>query len=236
MQKPKHIVLIPDGNRRWARKKGLPSFFGHREGAKTTEKILKVALGLKIPYFTLWGCSIDNLTKRTEKEVKNLINIFEIFFKKLANAKEIHKQGVKINILGRWKDLFPVKAKKSLEEAIKKTKDYKNYQLTFLIAYSGVDEMTAAIKKVAEIKKRKVKTKIDGDLIKANLWTKDLPVVDLIIRTSSASDPHLSNGMMMWDIADSQFYFTDTLYPDFSANEFKKVVERYSKTERRIGV
>lgn len=236
MQVPQHIVLIPDGNRRWAQKKGLPSFFGHREGAKTFEKVLKTALELKIPYFTIWGCSVDNITKRPEKEVKFLIDVFEKYFKKLADTKLVHKEGIKINILGRWRELLPTKVKKSLEEAIDKTKGYKNYQLTFLMAYSGTDEMAAAVKKIIETTLRRGSgQEIDENLIKANLWTKDLPAVDLVIRTGSAGDPHLSSGMMMWDIADSQFCFTDTLFPDFSGAELEKIVKKYSKTERRMG-
>jgi len=235
MNLPQHIVIIPDGNRRWAKNKGLPAFFGHRQGAKTLEKILKAVLELKIPCFTFWGASIDNITKRPKKEVDFLFKIFEQYFKKLAKSKEIHKNQVKVNALGRWEKLFPEKVKKSIKQAIEKTKNYKNYQLTVLLAYSGIDEMTTAIKKIAELRIKNLELRIDEELVKNNLWTKDLPAVDLVIRTGSASEPHLSNGMMMWDIADAQFYFTDTLFPDFSVAEFKKAVEKYGATERRLG-
>ena len=230
-----HIVIIPDGNRRWAKNRGLPSFLGHREGAKTTEKILGAALDLKIPYVTFWGTSLDNISKRSNQEVNFLFKIFEQYFKKLAKSKEVHENFVKINILGRWEKLFPEKTKKPMMEAIKKTKNYKNYQLTFLMAYSGIDEMTAAIKRIAELRTKDSELRIDEKLIKANLWTHNLPVVDFIIRTGSAKEPHMSSGMMMWDIANAQFCFTDTLYPDFSVEEFKKAVEQYNNTERRMG-
>lgn len=251
MNLPQHIVLIPDGNRRWAKKRGLPSFFGHREGAKTTEKILKAILDLKIPYFTFWGSSLDNISKRPASEVKFLFKIFEQYFKKLAKSKEVNQNKIKINIIGRWRELFPESVKQAMETAIDKTKDYKNYQsrryqsalrpetaseLTFLMAYSGIDEMKSAISKIAELKVKSLKLKVNEELIKNNLWTKDLPAVDLVIRTGSGSEPHWSAGMMMWDTANSQLYFTETLYPDFSVEEFKKAINQYSQIERRMGL
>ncbi len=233
MNLPNHIVIIPDGNRRWAKNKGLPSFFGHREGAKTTEKILKAAMEMKIPHFTFWGCSLNNVLKRPKKEIDFLFGIFEKYFEKLGKNREVHKNGVKIDVIGRWRKIFPERVKKAIEGAIEKTKDYKNYRLTFLMAYSGVDEMTAAIQKIAQLKIRDPKFEIDEKTIKENLWTKDLPPVDLVIRTGG--EPHWSGGLMMWDVAEAQLYFTKTLWPDFSVEEFKKTAERYSETERRMG-
>jgi len=233
MNLPNHIVLIPDGNRRWARKRGLPAFFGHRRGVKATEKILKVALELKIPCFTFWGMSLDNITKRSPQEVNFLFDIFERWFKKVAKSKYIHKNFVKINVLGRWNKLFPERVKKAIKTAIEKTRNYRNHQLTFLLAYSGIDEMNEAIKKIAELRIKNKNLKIDEKLIKNSLWSKDLPQVDLVIRTGG--EPHWSMGMMMWDVADSQLYFTKTLLPDFSVKEFKKAIDQYSKTERRMG-
>jgi len=237
MNLPQHIVLIPDGNRRWARKRGLPPFFGHRQGVKTLEKILKAALDLKIPYFTFWGTSLDNVTKRSSSEVNFLFKLFEWHFKKLAKVREVHQNGVRINVLGRWEKLFPEKTKKAIREAIEKTKNYKNYQLTFLMAYSGIDEMTTAIRGIAEFRIQNSELRINEESIKANLWTKDLPAVDLVIRTASERDnwSHLSVGLMMWDLADAQIYFTQTLFPDFSVAEFKKAIKQYSQTERRMG-
>jgi undecaprenyl diphosphate synthase len=202
---------------------------------------------------------LDNIAKRPSREVKFLLKIFEQNFKKLAKSGEIHKNGIKINVIGRWKEMFPENVKKAIQEAVDKTKNYKNYRLTFLMAYSGIDEMTSAIQRIAKIKNLprsetefllrgqkspkefrfqrnpmgQAKIKIDEDLIKANLWTKDLPPVDLVIRTGG--EPHWSAGLMMWDVANSQLYFTNTLYPDFSVEEFKKAIEKYSQTERRMG-
>jgi len=234
MNLPNHIVLIPDGNRRWAKKRKKPPYFGHREGVKTTGKILKTALELKIPCFTFWGTSLDNITKRSPQEVKFLLNLFEIYFKKLIKNKEIHQNFVKVNVLGRWNKLFPEKVKRPIKTLVEKTKNYKNHQLTILLAYSGIDEMTTAIQRIAELTLRRGSGQgIDEKLIKSNLWTKDLPPVDLVIRTGG--EPHWSSGLMMWDVADAQLYFTETLYPDFSAEEFKKAIKEYSETQRRMG-
>jgi undecaprenyl diphosphate synthase len=230
---PKHIAIIPDGNRRWARKRGLPVFFGHRAGVKALDKILKTALDLKIAYFTFWGTSKDNIIKRSKEEVFFLFKLFKTQFKKLAKDPRIHKNKIRVNVIGEWPRYFPAEVKNAINEAIEKTKYYDNFNLTFLMAYSGKDEMLEAIRRIANRKLQSVKLEIDEELIKNNLWTKDLPSVDLIIRTGG--EPHNSDGFMMWDTADSQYYFTDTLWPDFTPEEFQKAIEIYSKTERRFG-
>jgi len=230
---PKHIVIIPDGNRRWARAKGLAAFLGHEKGAETTENIMEVALELKIPYFTFWGSSLDNIEKRPKAEVEFLFKIFEKEFKKLLTSDKVSENGVRVNVLGRWQELFPKSLVDLMKEIIAKTKDYSNYHLTFLMAYSGLDEMKTAVQRIADNKIQDSDFKIDGDSIKANLWTRDLPPVDLVIRTGG--EPHWSNGLMMWDVADAQLYFTETLYPDFSPEEFKKALMAYGKTSRRFG-
>ncbi|MDP3948992.1 MAG: polyprenyl diphosphate synthase [bacterium] len=216
---------------------------GHREGAKTTEKLLLASFDLGIENLTFWGCSVDNVTKRSRVEVKFLMKIFEIYFRKLAKRKELHKDEIRIDILGKWREFFPEAAKKAMQSAIDETKKYKKRRLTFLMAYSGLDEMTSAIQKIANLVRknsppaprlrRAGKIKIDEKLIKANLWTKNLPPVDLVIRTGG--EPHWSSGLLMWDVANSQLYFTETLFPDFSVAEFKKALENYEGTERRMG-
>jgi undecaprenyl diphosphate synthase len=229
-----HVALIPDGNRRWARKRGLLPWQGHVEGAKTLEKILKKAWEMKIPYFTFWGMSADNVLKRPRKEVEVLFSIFRRQFKKLARSKEIQKEGVKVNVFGLWRKLFPESVKRTIEEAIEKTKNNKNFNLTFLLAYNGTDEMLEAIKKIVKKAKRE-KIEISEKTLLDNLWTGSLPPVDLVIRTGCEGDPHNSAGFMMWHTAYSQFYFTKTLFPDFSPEEFEKAINDYLKRERRFG-
>jgi len=231
---PKHIALIPDGNRRWARKRGLLSWLGHRTGTKALEKILDKALELKIPYFTFWGGSYDNLTKRSKTEVNFLFKVYTDRFRKVLKDERIHRNKVRINVLGRWREILPKKTQEVIEKAIEATKNYNKYFLTFLIAYDGTDEMLDCIRKIAK-KTAGNPTKITKDLIKENLWTKDLPPVDLAIRTGCESDPHLSAGFMMWDTTYSQLYFTQSFFPDFGQKEFEKIIEDYSKRERRLG-
>lgn len=231
---PKHIAIIPDGNRRWARKKGFKPWIGHRAGVKYFEKVLEKALELKIPYLTFWGGSWDNLTKRTKIETNFLFKVYTEQFKKMISDKRIHQNKVKINVLGRWREILPEKTQIAIEEAIKRTKDYNQHFLTFLLAYNGTDEMIDCIQKIANLAEGKI-IKVTEKLIKENLWTKDLPPVDLIIRTGCQSDPHNSTGFMMWDTAYSQFHFTETLFPDFGPEEFEKIIKDYSKKERRKG-
>jgi len=227
----KHVVLIPDGNRRWAKKRNLPPWQGHIEGAKTVERILSRALEMKIPYFTFWGGSFDNLTERPKREIQFLFKVYEIYFKRLLKERRIEKEKVRINVFGRWREIFPQNLKRTVENILKRTEKYKNYFLTLLLAYNGTDEMLEAINKIA----KKEKMKIDEKVLLENLWTGNLPPVDLIIRTSCEGDPHNSAGFMMWHTAYSQFYFTKTLFPDFSAEEFEKAIKNYLKRERRFG-
>jgi tritrans,polycis-undecaprenyl-diphosphate synthase [geranylgeranyl-diphosphate specific] len=201
------------------------------KGAKTLEKILKKAWEMKIPYFTFWGSSLDNITKRPKEEVRVLLSLYQKYFKKLLKEKRIFEEKVRVNIFGRWKEIFPKKLKETISEIIKKTKNHDRYFLTFLLAYNGTDEMLEAIKKIS---KKRIK-KIDEKILLENLWTGSLPPVDLVIRTGCEGDPHNSAGFMMWHTAYSQFYFTKTFFPDFSPEEFEKIINDYLKRERRFG-
>jgi len=226
-----HVALIPDGNRRWAKKRGLFPWQGHIEGAKNLERILEKAWEMEIPYFTFWGSSLDNILKRSKKEVKTFFSLYKKYFKKLLKEKKIFEGKVKVNVFGRWKKLFPKEVKKIIFEIIKRTKNHNKKFLTFLLAYNGTDEMLKAIEK---IKKKKIK-KIDEKTLLENLWTGNLPAVDLVIRTGCEGDPHNSAGFMMWHTAYSQFYFTKTLFPDFGPKEFEKAIKNFLKRERRFG-
>jgi len=232
---PKHIAIIPDGNRRWAKKRRLLPWIGHRQGAKSFEKILELSRDLGIFCLTFWAGSYDNLTKRPERELMFLKEVYRQNFKKLVRHKDIYDQKVKVNIFGRWPELLSERIKRPFFEIIEKTKEHHGRYLNFLIGYNGTDEMTMAIKKMVELARSDKNLQITPQLIKSSLWTKDLPPVDLVIRTGLEGDPHWSNGFMMWDTADSQFYFTDILWPDFSGEEFLRAIESYSKRERRMG-
>lgn len=227
---PKHVALIPDGNRRWAKKNGLAVMFGHEKGSDAFEKILDKAIELKIPYITFWGLSLDNVLKRQKKEIDYIYSIIERQFLKLFTDERIHKNKVRVEAIGRWREMFPEKTKQAIQKAIDGTKGYDKNHLTFLLAYNGTDEMIECVKAT-----QKQSKKVDEKTIKENLWTRDLPGVDLIIRTGTENDPHLSAGFMMWDAAYAQLYFTKTYFPAFTPKEFEKSVMDYAERQRRKG-
>ncbi len=228
---PNHIVIIPDGNRRWAKDKKLKPWDGHTAGAERIEELAKKALEMGIKNISFWGSSLDNLTKRPLREKQALLRIYEKYFKKLINNEDIHKNETKINIIGRWREQFPGGLKKILNDGIEKTKHYKKTTLNFFLAYNGDDEMVETIKKIVEkIEKSKNVTK---KIIKSSLMTKDLPAVDFMIRTGG--EPHLSAGFMMWDTANSQLYFSEKLFPDFGGEELAEAIKDYMKRGRRNG-
>lgn len=228
---PLHIAIIPDGNRHWARERGLKPWDGHEAGAKNTEKLVREALKLGIKCISFWGSSLENLKRRPLQERRALLRIYEKYFTKLINGEDVHKNKAKINIIGRWREQFPARLKKVLEEGIKNTKKYNNYFLNFFLAYNGDDEMVEAVKSI--IKSGTPASKVTAKTVKDNLMTRELPPVDLLIRTGG--EPHLSVGFMMWDIANAQLYFPDQYYPDFDEREFRKAIEEYQRRERRHG-
>ncbi len=231
-QKPScHVAIIPDGNRRWAKRKGFFSWIGHEKGMANLENILEKSVELKIKYLTFWGASVDNLTKRPKREVDFLYKVFDNQLRKAIIDKRIEKNKVRVNVLGRWQEFFPKATQKIINQLIQKTKNYNKHFLTFLLAYNGTDEMLDCIRKISQ----KGIKQITKETIKKHLWTKDLPPVDLVIRTGCENDPHNSAGFMMWDTTYSQLYFTKTLFPAFTPKEFEKIIKNYKKRERRMG-
>ncbi|MFA7142062.1 MAG: polyprenyl diphosphate synthase [Candidatus Paceibacterota bacterium] len=228
--KLKHLAIIPDGNRRWAKKKILNTSLGHKKGAERFEELYESIVQMKIPYFSFWGASYDNLTKRSKIEIENLIELIHSQFEKLLKDKRIMENGINTNVIGKWKEIFPKNYQKTINACIEKTKNNKKLYLTFLLAYNGTDEMIYTIN---EIKKKNLK--VTEKTIKENLWTKDLPKVDFVIRTGVDEDPHNSAGFMMWDTAYSQLYFTKTLFPDFNKKELTKAIHNFESRKRRYG-
>lgn len=226
---PKHVALIPDGNRRWAKKRNLKPWMGHWHGLKNLEDILKWSVNHGILYTSFWGASIDNVLKRDKKEVDFLMKIFESEFKKLAKSKLIKDKQVKINVIGEWKKYFPEKTVLAIKQCIEATKNNDKIFANFFLAYSGTKEIIDCAKNITD---KKIKN-ITRDTIKQNLLTKDLPPVDLLIRTGG--EPHNSDGFMMWDTANSQCIFLKKCWPDFNEKDLEKCIKEYSKRERRMG-
>jgi len=230
---PIHVALIPDGNRRWAKKKGLSPWVGHLWGARALQKILTEALSMKIYCVSFWGGSYDNLIKRPSKEIDYLFKIYSSWLTKLLIRKELVKHKIRVKVIGRFKELLPKETIKIINEIEKATEKNSGMFLNILIGYNGTDEMLDAVRSIAA--KNLKPEEITEETIKQNLWTRNTPPVDLIIRTGEEGDPHNSTGFMMFDTAYSQYYFTKTMWPDFKPEEFKKAVEKFLKTERRGG-
>lgn len=230
---PRHVAIIMDGNRRWAADRSLKSWEGHSEGSNTVEKIIEESVKLKIPFVSFWGSSLDNIIKRSPEEVSHLLEIFKERFARLAEDEKIHREKIRVRILGRWNELFPEDVRCAMQKAIDATKNYDKYFFNFLIAYSGTDEMLSAIKKIADKFKPENAGIITSETIKENLFTSELPSVDYLIRTGG--NPHLSNGFMMWDAADAQLYFSDKLWPDFTAEDYSAAIAEYGNRQRKFG-
>lgn len=228
---PAHVAIIPDGNRRWARKKGMKPWEGHEEGAKNFEKLIKLALDKGIKCLSIWGSSLDNLIKRPMEEKRAMLDIYRRYFKKLLEGEEIKKHEVKVNIIGRWEEQFPASLKNLLYEVMEKTKDYKKRMLNFMLAYSGTDDMIRAIERINN--QYGNNTKITPEMVKENLMTANFPSVDYLIRTGG--EPHNSTGFMMWDTADAQYFFSPELFPDFNEEKFEEALEEYVRRQRRFG-
>lgn len=225
---PEHLVAIPDGNRRWAKNKGLVPWEGHREGVKKFWEVCEEAFQMGVPYFTFWAASADNLRKRSEIEVKFLVMILkeQIFDKNLFSRLE--KNQVRLRVVGQWNEILKDKElEDSIRELESKTAGFVKHNLTILFGYDGKTEMIEGIKKLGGEKD------LDYERVKKALWTGDLPAVDYVIRTGG--EPHWSAGFMMWLIADSQFYFTEKFWPEFGVDELHKALEDYSRRGRRMG-
>ncbi len=230
---PKHIAIIPDGNRRWARQRGLNPWEGHYEGAQRFEELVDLAFDKGVNSISFWGSSVDNLTKRPLKEKIALLDIYEKYFQKLITNKRIFTDEVKIGIFGRWAEQFPKKLVKLLQEGIEKTRKHSQFKLNFLLAYNGDDDLLEATKNI--IKKKISVDKITNDIIQKNLLTAEIPSIDLVIRTGVEGDPHNSAGFLMWQTQNSQFHFTEDKFPDFTADKFKIALDDFSRRLRRLG-
>jgi undecaprenyl diphosphate synthase len=225
---PHHVVIIPDGNRRFAKELGKEPWYGHELGAKNTEKLIKKAHALGIRELSFWGSSLENLKKRPLEETRALLRIYETYFKELLGNADIHENRVRVRLIGRWREQFPEGLKNILFEIEKATKGYDQYGLNFFLAYSGDDDMLQAVKALSLSKDEVTR----GSLKKA-LMTAELPPVDYMIRTGG--DAHLSAGFMMWDTANSELFFSDLFYPAFEEKAFEEAILDFGKRARRHG-
>ena len=229
MSIPKHIAIIPDGNRRWAKAQRLNPWEGHAEGAKRYWEISNFAHAHGVNHLTLWAASYDNLNKRSKIEVNFLFKLFEEELSKPEILKRCLKDEVRARLIGEWRDFVKNKQTISaIENLLEQTKHFTEKSMNILFAYDGQREMLSAVNDLVTAGKG-----VFEDNLHNALWTAELPDVDLVIRTGG--EPHWSAGFMMWHTANSQFYFTDMLWPDFKNQELKKALNDYESRERRLG-
>lgn len=233
---PNHIAIIPDGNRRWAKKNKLAPWKGHKEGAERIEELSREALKMGVKYLTFWGSSKDNLKKRPLEEKRELLKIYEEYFNKLVRDPDVYENQTRIEIIGDWKNQFPGKLKKILEEGIEKTKGHAGNVLSFMLAYDGGEDVLEAAKRI----KSRILEKGDGleitkELFRESLLSSKLPDVDLLVRTGVREDPHNSAGFLMWQTQNSQYIFSEKLFPDFRPKDLKEAIDDFLKRERRMG-
>ena len=227
---PKHVAIILDGNGRWAKKRMLPRNMGHIEGAKTVEKICEDANSLGIKYLTVYAFSTENWN-RPESEVNALMKLLRNYLKNCI--KRANDNDMRVRVIGERTRLSEdIRLKiQELEEA---TKDNQGLNFTIAINYGSRDEMLRAMRKMNnDIMDGKLS---ENDITEATfnsyLDTCGLPDPDLIIRTSG--EERVSN-FLLWQLAYSEFYFTDVLWPDFDKKELEKAIEKYNSRERRFG-
>lgn len=227
---PKHIAIIMDGNRRWARNKGLPVGLGHKEGAKTLEKIVRYAKNIGIKYITVYAFSTENW-KRSQEEVSTLMNLMLNYLE--SYSKRADSENIKVKILGNRQGLSE-KMIELIDKCMERTKN--NTGITFNIAlnYGGRDEIVKAVKNIAEkVKENEISIEdITEQTVSDNLYTKGQPDPDLLIRTSG--EIRLSN-FLPWQLVYSEFVFVEKNWPDFTEKDLDEAIEIYQKRNRKFG-
>ncbi len=225
-----HIGIIMDGNRRWAKSKGLKLYYGHRRGVESAKHIIEEAILLQVKNLTLYAFSSENW-KRDPLEIKDLMNLLRLFLKK--ELKNLIKSGIKLKILGDL-SLFEKDIKKQIEEAIEYTKQNEKINLIIAINYGSRQEITNTLKfLINQVVNNNIHINdIDERIVGKALYTGDIPDPDLIIRTGG--DTRLSN-FLLWQSAYSELMFIDKPWPEFTKEDFSSAVNDFLNRERRFG-
>ena len=227
---PQHIAIIMDGNGRWAKQRGKPRIFGHREGAESVRAILDTCARLGIRAVTLYAFSTENW-KRPEDEVSGLMQMLKMYLKK--ELKAVHKNNIRFQAIGLLEGLSP-DIQKELAAAMRFTAENTGTVLSVALNYGGRAEITAAARKAFAqlLESGRTPAELTEQDIERNLYTAGLPEVDLMIRTSG--EFRISN-FLLWQLAYSEIYVTPTLFPDFRRAEIFRAIIDFQKRERRFG-
>ena len=227
---PTHIAIIMDGNGRWAKERLLPRTLGHKAGVEAIRSVIKEGSNLGVKHITLYAFSTENW-KRPKLEVEALMNLLNTYLKK--ELKEIHENNVKITTIGDI-EVLPIKSLEAVNNAINITKDNTGLNLNIALNYGSRNDIkNAVVDIVKNCKSGKIDIEdINEDMISNYLSTKSIPDPDLIIRTSG--EQRISN-FLLWELAYSEFYFTDVYWPDFNEEELRKAIYVYQSRDRRFG-
>ena len=229
MRVPNHIAIILDGNGRWAKKRGMPRSFGHVKGCENLEDICEVAKELGVKYLTVYAFSTENW-KRSKEEVDGLMKLFRNYLKKCIKISQ--KNNMRVKVIGDI-TAFDSDIQESIEKLEDFSKDFTDLHFQIALNYGSRDEITRAVNRMLEDQKAgKLETPVSEDTISGYLDTAGLPDPDLMIRTSG--ELRLSN-YLLWQLAYSEFYFTDVPWPDFKKEELVKAIEKYNERDRRYG-
>lgn len=221
---PKHIAIIMDGNGRWAKKRGLPRIFGHREGSKSVREIVTVCGELKVKALTLYAFSTENWS-RPKKEIDALMSLLVTMLKK--EVKDLNQKNVRLQAIGRIHELSE-KVQRELKNAIHSLRLNQGLILNLALNYGGRQEIVDAVNQLI----KEGCQKIDEKILSEYLYTKDLPDPDLVIRTSG--EQRISN-FLLYQIAYAEFYSTSVLWPDFRRDHLLFAIQEFQKRERRFG-
>lgn len=223
---PKHIGFIMDGNRRWARSKGLPTLEGHRIGFNRLKDLVENCIERGVGHVTVFAFSTENWDRK-KSEVKYLIDLFREMLDK--TARDLHKKDVRIIVAGRIED-FASDIQLKMNQVVEKTKNNKKLTLNLCLSYGGRAEIVDAVKKI--ISKKIDPSELTEEKFSEYIYEAGQPDPEIIVRTSG--EKRLS-GFMLWQSAYSEFYFTDKCWPDFNLEDLDKVILEYNSRERRYG-
>lgn len=227
---PQHVAIIMDGNGRWARARHLPRSAGHKRGAKAVHETIEACIQVGIPYLTLYAFSAENW-QRPQDEVNDLMNLLRVYIQN--ELERLHREGVRLQVIGQVEKLAP-DIRQLLENAMRTTCDNARLTLTVALSYGSRQEITLAAKALAKqvAEGALAAEAIDEQQLTRALHAPDLPDPDLLIRTGG--EQRLSN-FLLWQAAYAELYFTDTLWPDFSAADLQTALDAFSQRERRFG-
>jgi len=227
---PRHVAIIMDGNGRWAQQHHLPRLSGHEAGRKSVKQVVQAAIDHGVKYLTLYAFSVENW-QRPREEVQGLMGLLRGVIREELN--EMGKEGIRLRTIGRKQDL-PDAVREELEAAIEKTKNNTRLDLILALSYGSRVEITEAVQSIGrEVKAGSLDPeKIKEETVSLQLYTKDIPDPDLLIRTSG--EMRVSN-FLLWQISYAEIHVTPVLWPDFGKKEFGEALANYARRERRFG-